>query len=329
VDVADRVEVELALTHDGAHRAKAVFLASARVSLGSSEQATLRVEGPDLPAAHEFLEVVGDGARLLLRPGMELQLILDEERKSFDELKSDGLVTEDGDLSAVSLPLGSTAVLTLGTVSVTMKCGPASDPATHVDGAGSSPLICGVCGSDLSFVVRHVLALSTCPRCQTRNRTTAEPSAQPRPGSLGPEGTESDVPLSELISSFDSDESREEGEGQDGPTDQGVPVESPAAPPHFEEEATQPSLSVRGSDLRRGEEERAERKKQELEERADVEELPAGEEVEAEAALPKKRRRKKRRVAPLWTPPLIALAVVGLVAGGIGLGLIFYAVLTG
>ncbi len=270
-----------------------------------------------------------DGARLLLRPGMELQLLLDEERKSLDELKADGLVTEDGDLSTVFLPLGSNAVLTVGAVSVTMKCSPASDPMTHVDGAGSSAQICGVCGSDLSFVVHHVLALSTCARCQTRNRTTVEPIAPPRPGSLGPEGTEADAPLSELISSFASDESQEEDEGKDGPTDQGVPVEPPAVPHHFDEEATQPSLSVRGSDLRRGEEERAERKKQEVDERTDAEESPAGEEGEVGAAPQKRRRRKKRKVAPLWTPPLIALAVVGLVAGGIGLGLIFYAVLTG
>jgi hypothetical protein len=132
-----------------------------------------------------------------------------------------------------------------------------------------------------------------------------------------------------LISSFASDESQEEDEGKDGPTDQGVPVEPPAVPHHFDEEATQPSLSVRGSDLRRGEEERAERKKQEVDERTDAEESPAGEEGEVGAAPQKRRRRKKRKVAPLWTPPLIALAVVGLVAGGIGLGLIFYAVLTG
>ena len=330
MDAAGPVEVELALTHAGSYRAKAVILPPLLVSIGSSEQAILRIEEPEVPEIQDLLEVGVDGARLLLPQGTELQLILDEERKSLDELKEEGRVTEDGDLSIVPFPQGSNAVVTLGSVSVMMKCRPASDTATHVDGAGEDVLVCGVCGSDLPFVVRHSLALSTCARCQTRNRTMSGPMVSLPSGSLGPEGTEADAPLDALIGSFGADEKLEEDELAEGPTDQGVPLDSPSAPQHFEEEATQPSLSLRGSDLRRGEEERVARKREEIDGPVEDEDLPHSEEPEEPGVVRRKRsRRRRRRDAPLWTPPLIALAVVGLVSGAIGLCLIFYAVLAG
>jgi len=345
VDTGASVEVELALTHAGTFRTRAVFVSPAQISVGTAEQATLRIEDASLPAKHEFLTFADEGVRLLLLPSMALELIVDSARKNLDALRLEGGVSDEGGVSIVHFPQGANAVLTLGSVSVMMKCRVASDPATHVDAAGGHELVCGNCGSDLKLVLHHPLALSSCPRCQSRNRTTFEESHEPHSGKFGPDGTDADVPLTALVSSFDKGENDIterasevqpqgedlEQEAEDGPTDQGLSAEVAGVPEDFGEEATQPSLSLRGSDLRRGENQRAERKKArplaaENDGGGDEGSEEADDQSSVKIRTKRRRRRRKRSVEPLWTPRLLALAAVGFVSGAMGLALIFYAV---
>jgi hypothetical protein len=349
VNTVASVEVELALTHAGTFRTRAVFVAPAQISVGTAEQATLRIQDASLPTEHDFLEFADEGVRLLLLPNMALELIVDNERKSLDALKLEGCVSDEGGVSMVHFPNGANAVLTLGSVSIMMKCREASDPASHVNAAGSGELVCGSCGSDLKLVLRHPLALSSCPRCQCRNRTSFEESDESYSGKFGPDGTDADVPLTALVTSFDKgdtdttqqaeetqeqDDPQQEEEAEDGPTDQGLSAELSGVPEDFEEEVTQPSLSLRGSDLRRGEDAREQRKKPSQlsnEMGAQDENVSSDEDVQS-AAKPgskRRRRRRKRPVEPLWTPRLFALAAVGVVSGAIGMALILYAVFAG
>ncbi len=343
------VEVELALAYAGSYRAKGAFDRIVGVSLGHSESAVLRLEEASLPACHEFLQLGSGGARLLLTDAMALELIYEDERKELETLKDEGLLFVEEGMNVVSLPLGANAVLTLGELSILLKCREAKDPATYLHSAGTEQLVCGRCGTDLKLVVEHPLALSICARCKARNWTRPRST-----GSLGPDGTDADVPLTTLVSSFESVDalsedlyggaetalrSAEDVEKDSAPAVQELSVdeksdaEQLAGPDDFEEEATHPSVSLRGSDLQRSEEQRAERKvllQRGAENLGEPEASGENASASESGSAPRRRRRRgKSSVSPLWTPRLISLAAVGLISGAIGVALIFYAVFVG
>jgi hypothetical protein len=318
------IEVELALARDQDCVARAVFYAPSLVSLGNSADAVLPFDDSALSASHDVLEISEEGAFLVVAEGMDLQLVRGDERATLDSLRADGLALKQDGGWRVELPVGANAVLSAGEANLMLKCRPAPASEDQVLAAGEPPaLACGKCGSDLQFVVDCPGALSPCPRCNARNRTQPpgaaqaeqqaaapdpEPEAEQQPvpvaaerlPSLGPEGTESDLPIASSLTAG-------EGAADDGPTDLGLGEDEQDAPGVFEEEATQPGVSPGRT--------RAAARLQ-LEEEAEEEEAPPR----------RRRRRKKRRSASPWTPRLVSLIVVGLVSGALGLGMIFYAV---
>ncbi len=342
MDDSAPLEVELALAVDGAYRARAVFGPAARVSLGRSAKATLQVGLESLPELHVLLQVEQQGLRLFLADGMDVQLSVGEERSDLEALRAAGELEAQEGVSTLLVPSGGNAIISLGRVRVMMKCRASWAPEQHVGSQGGEVQVCGVCGSDLQLWLDHPMALSPCPRCQTRNRVFGS-SSFPAPGSMGPQGSSADfVPVAAksdaaVVTAQPLEQPKSEpvevAPERVAPVATGSGQQAAVAPQDFEDEATQPSLSERGGELQREEDKRAQlsqpvNKDASLPVAArheDGSERGAG----AEHATAKPLGRKRRPVGSLWTPRARLLLALGLSFGALGLLLICYALLAG
>jgi hypothetical protein len=198
---SENLELEVAVLRGSQWVHRATFRPPAMISVGSSPSTVLALPDSDLPEYHELIRIYSDGGVLFFRPGMAVELRLEEGTKRNDELLEQGLAVAAGAGWKVPLGLGSRGTFRVSEVSVLFKVGAASRRPVRATVAGE-PTLCAGCGKALPFAVIGFGALSPCAACGTMNEVQPPTSRAPASKPPVPRGTSrpDDLPTFDAIS---------------------------------------------------------------------------------------------------------------------------------